>query len=211
MGKTKKFYVVWSGAKPGIYESWDKCKRQIQGFPAARYKSFPSQEMAEEAFKNNPWKYIGKNVPKQALSAAEKRRIGTPNKNSISVDAACSGNPGPMEYQGVRTNDGEKLFHLGPLEQGTVNIGEFLALVHGLAFLKQRNSNLPIYSDSITAMKWVRDKKTNTKLQRTAVNDEIFVLMERAVKWLQNNTYENKIVKWETKIWGEIPADFGRK
>jgi len=211
MAKSKKFYVVWRGVKPGIYSSWDECNNQIKGYPEAKYKSFPSLEMAEEAYNGNPLDYLGKNIPKKALSTEELKRIGKPIMKSISVDAACSGNPGKMEYQGVTTNNGEQLFHVGPFEQGTVNIGEFLALVHGLAFLKQHNSTLPIYTDSRTAMKWVREKKTNTLLQRTPVNDKIFVLMERAIKWLQNNTYQNKIMKWETKAWGEIPADFGRK
>jgi ribonuclease HI len=35
--------------------------------------------------------------------------------------------------------------------------------------------------------------------------------MERAEKWLLSNEFSNEILKWETKAWGEIPADFGRK
>ena len=102
-------------------------------------------------------------------------------------------------------------FHKGPYPNATVNIGEFLALVHGLALLKQQNSDIPIYSDSRTAMSWVRRKKANTKLARTAKNKDVFDLIERAEYWLRNNTWKNPILKWETKAWGEIPADFGRK
>jgi hypothetical protein len=36
-------------------------------------------------------------------------------------------------------------------------------------------------------------------------------MIERAEKWLKENRYSNKIVKWETELWGEVPADFGRK
>ena len=121
------------------------------------------------------------------------------------------GNPGKMEYQGVYVGNRQRLFHVGPMDQGTNNIGEFLALVHGLAYLKKNNFNMPIYTDSANAIAWVRQKKCNTKLERTEVNRPIFDLIERAEKWLQTNSYQTQILKWETSIWGEIPADFGRK
>ena len=103
------------------------------------------------------------------------------------------------------------MFHQGPFKQGTNNIGEFLALVHGLAFLKKHNSDRILYSDSRIAMGWVKKKKCNTKLKMTAQNKALFELVERAETWLKTNTYTTQIVKWETKAWGEIPADFGRK
>jgi ribonuclease HI len=131
--------------------------------------------------------------------------------NSISVDAACSGNPGLMEYRGVHTVSREEIFRQGPHKDGTNNIGEFLALVHALAFLKKMQSNTPIYTDSRTAMAWVRNKKVKTTLNKTAKNANLFDMMDRAIKWLKSNTYTNKIIKWDTKNWGEIPADFGRK
>ena len=136
---------------------------------------------------------------------------GLPVKDSIAVDAACSGNPGLMEYQGVYTKTGELLFHQGPFKNGTNNIGEFLALVHGLAFLKQRNSSLPIYTDSKTALAWIKNKKAKTLLEKNAENAILFELIERAEKWLKENSYTTEVLKWKTEIWGEIPADFGRK
>ncbi len=133
-------------------------------------------------------------------------------KISISVDAACSGNPGIMEYQGVETNTKRRLFHQGPFRDGTNNIGEFLALVHGLGYLKKHGyDSVPIFTDSVTAMAWVRNKKAKTKLDRTAHNAILFDLIERAENWLKTNTYNNPILKWDTENWGEIPADFGRK
>jgi ribonuclease HI len=211
MGRKKKYYVIWRGHKTGIFESWNECKNLIQGFPNASYKSFHDRETAEKAFFGNADDFLGKASPKKALSAAELSRIGTPIQNSLSVDAACSGNPGVMEYQGVMVGNNQAVFHKGPFPQGTVNIGEFLALVHGLAFLKQHNSKIPIYSDSRTAMAWVRDKRANTKLPENQTNKPLFELVRRAENWLQNNSWENKILKWETAAWGEIPADFGRK
>ncbi|HRU17866.1 MAG TPA: ribonuclease H, partial [Bacteroidia bacterium] len=104
-----------------------------------------------------------------------------------------------------------QLFLKGPYADGTNNIMEFLALVHALAYCKRHQINLPIYSDSMTALKWVRTKKANTKLASTGRNDELFELIVRAEEWLKNNSYANKLLKWETQIWGENPADFGRK
>ena len=46
---------------------------------------------------------------------------------------------------------------------------------------------------------------------RNNKNKGLFELIDRALVWLKENTYTTTIVKWETKAWGEIPADFGRK
>ena len=136
---------------------------------------------------------------------------GAHQHHSISVDAASSGNPGKMEYRGVDTKSKKQLFIQGPFEEGTNNIGEFLAIVHGLAFLKKINSDKIIYTDSRTAISWVKKKNCNTKLEPNEKNSALFELIDRAIIWLKNNTYKTPIVKWETKAWGEIPADFGRK
>lgn len=207
MGKKKKYYVIWEGNETGIFDTWKECQRHIKGYAGAKYKSFPSLQAAEQAYAGSYF---------DAITPSKKKTIdpslaGTPIWESISVDAACSGNPGLMEYQGVHTKTGEQLFHLGPLQQGTNNIGEFLALVHGLAFLKQHKSALPIYTDSKIAMGWIKAKKCRTKVPATAANKPIFKLIHRAEQWLKNNTFDTKIMKWETKAWGEIRADFGRK
>ncbi|MFO8086866.1 MAG: ribonuclease H family protein [Bacteroidales bacterium] len=211
MAKKKKYYVIWHGHETGIFNSWASCQNLIKGFPNAVYKSFPDYKTAHKAYYGLADDYIGKETHKKALSNAEKQRIGQPISNSLAVDAACSGNPGKLEYQGVITSSGQRVFHQGPFEQGTVNIGEFLALVHGLAFLKKHNSHIPVYSDSRTAIKWIQQKKSNTKLPQTSKNEILFDLIERAELWLQNNQWDNPVLKWETAAWGEIPADFGRK
>lgn len=207
----QKFYVVWNGRKKGVFTSWDTCKKQISNFEGAQYKSFVSKEAAENAFKENYKDYVGKDTKTIQLSAEELKKIGKPLLDSIAVDAACAGNPGKMEYRGVDTKTKRQLFIQGPFEQGTNNIGEFLALVHGLGYLKQKNSELPIYSDSKIAISWVKKGQCRTNLQITPENKPLFDFVKRAEKWLKDNTYTTKILKWETKAWGEIPADFGRK
>ena len=212
MSKKKKFYTVWKGKKTGVFKKWNDCKAQITNFDGAQYKSFTTLEAAEAALQGNYFDYIGKSKGfKSELTAEQLRKIGLPNYNSISVDAASSGNPGIMEYRGVDTKTKRQLFIQGPFPEGTNNLGEFLALVHGLAILKKNNSDLILYTDSRTAMSWVRKKICNTKLERNAKNKPVFDLADRAVDWLKNNSYKTVIVKWETKAWGEIPADFGRK
>lgn len=207
----KKFYVVWKGVKPGVYSSWDDCKAQVSGFENALYKSFPTLGEAEKAFSENPWKSLNNQHRKKVKSVTVSKPAEKFSSESIAVDAACSGNPGLMEYRGVFVAGGTELFHIGPMAEGTNNIGEFLAIVHALALLKKKKSAIPIYSDSANAIKWVTNKKCNTKLAQTTVNKPIFDLIERAEAWLRSNDYTNPILKWETKLWGEIPADFGRK
>lgn len=211
MAKKQKFYVVWKGKNPGIFESWEDCKAQITGVKGAQYKSFSNFAEAKNAFNSNYLEYKGKKKGKPALSVEELLKIGDPNMHSISVDAASSGNPGKMEYQGVDTKTKKRLFHQGPFVEGTNNIGEFLALVHGLAFLKNKKSDRVIYSDSRIAIGWVRKKSCGTKLKKSKKNEQLFELIARAEDWLKTNRYNTPIVKWETKAWGEIPADFGRK
>ncbi|MEM8907817.1 MAG: ribonuclease H family protein [Bacteroidota bacterium] len=211
MAKKKKYYVVWEGHQTGIFGSWTACQLQIKGYPNAKYKAFPSKEEAEAAYHGQFDHYIGaqKKAPKAQLDEASRAEIIW---KSISVDAACSGNPGLMEYRGVDTQTGYEFFRMGPFQRGTNNIGEFLALVHALALLKREGKDeLPIYSDSKIAMGWVARKTVKTNLRRGSDNEALFQLMNRGIKWLKNNTYRNPILKWETKKWGEIPADFGRK
>ena len=211
--KKEKYYVVLAGFSPGIYDTWTACQLQTKGYNGAKYKSFDTLEEAQNAFVCSPYAYLGKNTTSSTkASSSNGTRISSVNvvENSLAVDAACSGNPGAMEYQGVHVASRQQIFHFGPM-YGTNNIGEFLAIVHGLALLKQKGFDMPIYSDSVNAINWVKQKKCKTKLPRDAKTEALFQLIERAEKWLRENSYSTPVLKWETKQWGEIPADFGRK
>ena len=203
--------MVWEGRNKGIFATWAECQKQTEGFTGARFKAFDTEEEALKAFSEHYAKHIFKgpasdNKPKTASAGGSK-----PIKESVVVDAAWNTKTGDMEYQGFDFRTGKLLFKKGPYQDGTNNIGEFLAIVHALALLKQHQINMPIYSDSKTAMSWVRKKKANTTLTKTPRNQELFDLTARAEEWLKNNEYPNQILKWETKLWGENPADFGRK
>ncbi len=212
MAKKKKWYVVWEGNTIGVFDNWPECLEATKGYPGAKYKSFTSKEAAEEAYNGSYKDYIQQGGGKKSTPNRSIHSIPEINMDSIAVDAACSGNPGKMEYRGVVTETGDLIFHQGPFKKGTNNVGEFLALVHGIAYLKKiGDERTVIYTDSKIAMGWVTKKKCNTKLARTRENAPLFALVERAEKWLKSNTYPTELVKWNTEEWGEIPADFGRK
>lgn len=232
----QKYYVVWNGPSPGVYSSWEACQEAVSGVSGAKYKSFKSQAEAEDAFEMGEEAYEEAKASDDSTSNNSSKSGNSGNSSSscdiskpirpaynpaklpaeaireaIAVDAACSGNPGAMEYRGVYLADGKEIFHYGPVH-GTNNIGEFLAIVHGLALLKQKGlDNMPIYSDSINAQLWVRKHHCKTTLVRNDQTEKLYQMIERAEAWLRNNTYKNPIIKWQTDKWGEIPADFGRK
>ncbi len=214
--------MVLKGHKPGVYTDWEECSAQVRGFEKAVYKSYESQSDAAKAWQaKNLYAGMAKtSLPgmgsgtfggTKTATAKPVKKVKPFIKDSVSVDAACSGNPGPMEYKGIDNLTGEQLFHFGPVKKGTNNIGEFLAIVHALAMLKAQGSLRPVYSDSVLAMSWVKQKKVRSNLPRTADTESLWVLLDRAVVWLHNNTWQNPLLKWETTVWGENPADFGRK
>ncbi|MBQ9586839.1 MAG: ribonuclease H family protein [Bacteroidales bacterium] len=222
MAKKQKYYVVWRGSEPGVYESWSDCEKQIKGVAGARFKSFESRTLAEQAFRLGPDAGMALveratqgepllSVDEHGMTAVRKDFNGPkPEMNALAVDAACSGNPGVMEYQGVYVASRTQVFHF-KAPKGTNNIGEFLAIVHGLAYLKKNRVDMIIYSDSVNAINWVRAKQCRTKLPLTPDTAKLYEIIHRAEAWLHNNSYTTEIRKWDTDHWGEIPADFGRK
>ena len=207
MSQKAKFYVVWKGRKRGIFSSWEQCAAQVQGFTGAQYKSFTSRAAAEQAFK-------GKYTAQAGKPGSSGNWLFSPNPpvtDSYCVDAACSGSPGPLEYRGVDLRTGKEVFRQGPYQHGTNNVGEFLAIVHALRLLELNKSKLTVYSDSSTAIGWVKKKQCNTELAADEKNAPLFKLINQAEEWLAEHRIANPILKWDTKAWGEIPADFNRK
>lgn len=226
MAKKQKYYVVWQGKTPGIYTDWDSCKQQVQGVQGAQYKSFDTMQEAEAAIRL-PYSSVvtvaaqgggGKSagqggalvVDENGMTAIKPGTENPPVLDALAVDAACSGNPGVMEYQGIYIPTRTRVFHFRA-EKGTNNIGEFLAIVHGLSYLKKHRLDQIIYSDSATAISWVRQKACKSKLPVDASTAELWDYIHRAENWLRSNSYSTEIRKWDTDSWGEIPADFGRK
>ena len=224
MAKKQKYYVVWQGKKPGIYSDWDACKEQVVGVQGAQYKGFDSMAEAEAASRLPYNSVVANNtstasktsqanvltIDDNGMTAVKPGTENPPVLDALAVDAACSGNPGVMEYQGIYIPTRTQVFHYRA-EKGTNNIGEFLAIVHGLSYLKKHRLNQIIYSDSANAISWVRQKVCKSKLPEDASTAELWDYVHRAENWLRTNSYTTEIRKWDTDRWGEIPADFGRK
>ena len=210
----RKFYVVWDWRAPGIYDSWEEARLQIEGFPNARYRAYGSQEEATRAFRGDARQEMAL-YRQMAARKAEAVNYAAMNirSDAIAVDGACSRNPGPMEYRGVSVGTGKEIFRVGPVANATNNIGEYLAIIHAAALLKQRGDfTTPIYSDSRTALAWIRAGHHRSKIVPNAGNARACDLLRRADAWLAaNGPIRNPLLKWDTENWGEIPADFGRK
>ena len=225
-----KYYVVWAGRVPGVYDNWSDCEEQILNFPGARYKGFASAAEAAKAFRGGEDESNPADLGTLLIAASEHRaeasrhsalsKTASPpdytrnpdiDMTAWAVDASCMGNPGIMEYRGVELATGRELFKVGPFHDGTNNIGEFLAIVHALAEMNRRNEWHNIYSDSKTAMAWVRNRQVKTQLKQTDRNARLFELLGRGLVWIRSHSWPIKIMKWQTELWGEIPADFGRK
>lgn len=201
-----RFYAVWKGRQTGIFDSWEKCAAQVNGFPGAEFLSFESRAAAEAALR-----FPSRQAYQQSRLSQPALLVTPPIADSYCVDAACSGNPGVLEYRGLHTTTRQQLFHQGPFENGTNNVGEFLAIVHALALLQKQGKTQPVYSDSENAIQWVKEKTCKTRLVRNERNAVLFELITRAENWLRTNEFTNSLLKWDTENWGEIPADFGRK
>ena len=204
----KKFYVVRKWKKIWIFNSWNECKESVNGYSDAKYKWFSSIEDAEAAL--NEWweKYY---EVKKTTKKVEIRNKDIPFfAESIAVDAACSGNPGEMEYRWINLQTWEEIFH-EKFKVWTNNIGEFLAIIHWLNYLW--DDNRVIYSDSRIAISWVNQWKCKTQINsnESAGFSRTFDAIERAEKWLKGNGIKHKILKRNTEDWWEIPADFWRK
>lgn len=216
----KKYYVVWRGRHTGVYDDWNDVLEQIDGYDGALFKSFDSPEAAATAFRSSSRREeqqeLGRllaDAPRPLPGAGQPDYMTIPeiDLDGWAVDASCLGNPGIMEYQGVELKTGRVLFRVGPFDDATNNIGEFLAIVHALSLMAREGRWHTIYSDSVSGMAWVRNRKVKTQLTPTPRNKRIFELLARALSWLNTHTYPCRILKWQTELWGEIPADFGRK
>ena len=230
MSTKRKFYVVWVGREPGIYDTWADAQEQINGFPGAKYKSYDDIDEATAAYRGDPREQLGlmrallerkpdfsAKPPVIPAEGGVRDYTAIPGirLDAIAVDGACSGNPGKMEYRAVRVIDGAEVFHIGDktLLTGTNNIAEYLAMIHLAALLAMAGDfTTPIYTDSRNTLAWLRKGHSKTTLAPSPNTAKTLELLARADAWLAaNGPIRNPILKWPTDQWGEIPADFGRK
>lgn len=192
-----KYYAVKVGKKIGIYYSWEDCKEQVNGYPKAVYKSFTDIVEANNFISATT-------VVKPKIPAT------TYSKNSINCDGAYSSSTGIMEFKIQDTKSGD-LIRKKLYSCGTNNIAEFLGLCYAMKYLDMTNSRKTIiYTDSITAISWVKNKNINTVFDYKS-NDRLNRDVEECLYFIRNTDSTFNIKKWDTVNWGEIPSDFGRK
>lgn len=124
----------------------------------------------------------------------------------IATDCAHSTKHGLTQFRGIDLKTGEQIF-FEDIGNKTVNIGEFLGVVTAIKYILENDySPRIIYTDSITAIAWVRDKKTASKKKYPALKKaEIFL------KAMSEEIDKIEILHWDNNKLGEIPADFGHK
>jgi len=210
-----KYYAVFEGRKPGVYDTWEECNRQVNGYSGATFRSYRTKAEAEKELDT----YNSKKGAEKASTSVNNAEVAPATPTSrpttgIFADGACSGNPGPMEYRVIRISESTKPETIAKqsFDQGTNNVAEFLALVEALK--NTQDSHEPVYTDSTNAITWVERGGCNTQ---SSLSKDAQVAVDNAVKWLkslpqeQRANMEARIKKWDTQAWGEIPADFGRK
>jgi len=204
-----KYYVVAKGRKTGIFNTWAECEEQVKGFKSASFKSYHDLEEAKWALKNglDIAKMLDSEVD-EAYKLLEKQNIEIQPVNGICVDGACSGNPGTGEYRYVWTGGGMEIFRSKQYKNVTNNVMEFLGLVDAIKYALKHKISV-IYTDSVTAMVWVKKKECNTTIDnKNPISKEI----NKAIEFLHSIDCKSvEIEKWDTKKYGDIPADFARK
>ncbi|WJM54471.1 ribonuclease H family protein [Pseudomonas asiatica] len=169
MAKTasRKWYVVWAGRCPGIYQNWASCQSQTDGFPGARFKSFTSQAEAEAAFgANSAASTSARQATTRATTTPIKSVLTTQSKLQIRkveadvkifVDGACNPNPGEagsgaaVYEHGVLTS----LWYGRYQPQGTNNTAELAALHYGLVLAGEatkKGHSAAVFADSSYAI-----------------------------------------------------------
>lgn len=125
----------------------------------------------------------------------------------IATDGAHSSRERLTRFRAVDLSSGKELF-AETAGNWTNNIGEFLGIVAAVKYLMEHPEFVPrvIYSDSLTAITWFRQRKTASSRRCPALLKAEVFLKVMAVK-----IEDIRVVHWDNRLWGEIPADFRNK
>jgi ribonuclease HI len=164
----QKYYVVWQGRETGIFNDWASCKKQIDHFPGARYKSFTTQQEAQAAFKagvgksTTTTKSVSNGFKKapgiKTYTEADIKAIQVDTK--IYTDGGCEPNPGKAG-SGMAVYRNEQLAELwyglyNP--HGTNNTAELNALCQAMRMAEQElkhKRSVVIFCDSKYAIQCI--------------------------------------------------------
>jgi len=180
----KKFYVVWQGRETGIFTDWNTCKKQVDKFAGAKYKSFPTLKEAEAAFSgksNSSVEQLPEKVKSdKKLSGQKKSRsqtiltytaddiAGMPFDTKIFTDGGCEPNPGKAGsgLAVYRKDIIDELWYGLYNPNGTNNTAELNALNQALIMAKNEIINgrsVAIFCDSKYSIQCVTQWAVNWK------------------------------------------------
>lgn len=193
-----KYYVVWRGHSPGIYENWNACKAQVKGFKYSYYRVFPTFKSANEAF--------GLSLTEFKRRQQFKENTFNLRPNSIVVSSKYEEKNMETVFTAFKVGDPpEILFRTAICGKSTHNIVQFLALAASIKYCYENGLKSPIYSDNPVALKWIRDRKINSQVIRSDRNQEVFDLVDEAIYWLNCNSYNNQLIEWDVEKHGYLP------
>lgn len=209
-----KFYVVWKGRETGVFTDWTEVSKLIKGFRNAEYKGFANKESAELEFQlgspSGRSKINEVKVSEKPEGASSKTKA--PDYECLTVDGSYLGSKNMMQYRCVWNASGEEVFGTKPILGGNQNIAEFLALVGAMKYrVVTKQYDLHIYSDSKTALSWVRNKKIKSTYDLGQLDEIVQNRIYGALEFISKSGVAKNLFKWESALWGEIPADYGRK
>lgn len=209
-----KFYVVWKGRDTGIFTSWSEVNELIKGFSGAEYKSYADQETAELEFSlgSPKGRSNDENHTTTKLKEEPSDDHKAPDHECLTVDGSYLGGKKIMQYRCVWNQSKEEVFSTKPIEGGNQNIAEFLALVGAMKYrVSTKQYDLHIYSDSQTALSWVRNCKIKSSYDLSQLDEVVQERIYGALKFIAKSGVRKNLYKWDSALWGDIPADYGRK
>lgn len=133
-----------------------------------------------------------------------------PVRDSIQRDGFYHG---AVEWQVFDVATGRRIFASKVYHHGNINQGEFNAIVDAVYLLQAIGERtVPVYSDSMTAIAWFNNRKVSSKHPHNELTEEISSATKRSLAWIKENHQRlNPVLFWNNRVWGENPADYGRK
>jgi ribonuclease HI len=150
---------VWAGRQTGVFTDWPTTHRSVDGFPGAKYKSFPTQGEASAAFKGGSPPRVAA-APRKAESASSAVVPTTTSGLQIYSDGACEPNPGNAGTGLVVYRDGTlaELWYGLYNPNGTNNTAELNGLLSALLMAEKTidtGATARIFCDSTYAINCV--------------------------------------------------------
>ena len=200
--KNKVYLVEEAPGKYRSFDNWPACQAFVQGRPIAFAGGATREAAMQKLNATRDWQLSG--GPKKKSSSKPKVPGGPLPTEGLTSDAGTHGNPGPCEYQ-VTDLKGKILEHRH-LGVHTNNYAE-LAGIEAMVRIAGERGESVCWTDSTIAMGWIR----SGRLGPTVREPELIKGLIHRINALQAEYPNVTLKKWNTREWGQIPSDFGRK